>query len=345
MGRCRGPVRGPSHLCNQCAQGHRRHGFAVFVQLARTMYETVLLIIRRSWVRAPPAAPLCETVALPPPSRSCRRGFVVSGEQEDGLVGGLELRIPQGVGDCGTSRAAFSGSSARSRVPSGPSASLSSTSRLSAQLYRYRTRLGCSPANRTYPGPVGRGAHGRVPSFAWLSGGSMERGSSKAQRASRRADEAGGTGHGARDRRRPRRRMEDGRTGRQGQLEPTPTVDTGTADDLSRFGRFIGPSALPGDRDALRRSAETLEAPNDVLADLDSVPQASPTAPSPRSGPHSAAARPGGRQGLRTTFSQSSCLFLKISKPRSASSSGRVWVMTRVGSISPRSMRCSSGFI
>ena len=221
MGRCRGPVRGPSHLCNQCAQGHRRHGFAVFVQLARTMYETVLLIIRRSWVRAPPAAPLCETVALPPPSRSCRRGFVVSGEQEDGLVGGLELRIPQGVGDCGTSRAAFSGSSARSRVPSGPSASLSSTSRLSAQLYRYRTRLGCSPANRTYPGPVGRGAHGRVPSFAWLSGGSMERGSSKAQRASRRADEAGGTGHGARDRRRPRRRMEDGRTGRQGQLEPT----------------------------------------------------------------------------------------------------------------------------
>ena len=50
------------------------------------------------------------------------------------------------------------------------------------------------------------------------------------------------------------------------------TVDTGTADDLSRFGRFIGPSALPGDRDALRRSAETLEAPDDVLADLDSVP-------------------------------------------------------------------------
>src|SRR3954464_4418721 len=29
-----------------------------------------------------------------------------------------------------------------------------------------------------------------------------------------------------------------------------------------------------------------------------------------------------GRQGLRTTFSQLSCLFLKISKPRSASSSG-----------------------
>ena len=52
-----------------------------------------------------------------------------------------------------------------------------------------------------------------------------------------------------------------------------------------------------------------------------------------------------GGQGLRTTFSQLSCLFLKISKPRSASSSGRVWVMIRVGSISPRSMRCSSGFM
>ena len=53
----------------------------------------------------------------------------------------------------------------------------------------------------------------------------------------------------------------------------------------------------------------------------------------------------GGGQGLRTTFSQSSRLFLKISKPRSASSRGRVWVMIRVGSISPRSMRCSSGFM
>ena len=53
----------------------------------------------------------------------------------------------------------------------------------------------------------------------------------------------------------------------------------------------------------------------------------------------------GGCQGLRTTFSQSSRLFLKISKPRSASSSGRVWVMIRVGSISPRSMRASSGFM
>ena len=50
-------------------------------------------------------------------------------------------------------------------------------------------------------------------------------------------------------------------------------------------------------------------------------------------------------QGLRTIFSQLFCLFLNISKPRSASSSGRVWVMIRVGSISPRSMRCSSGLM
>jgi hypothetical protein len=60
--------------------------------------------------------------------------------------------------------------------------------------------------------------------------------------------------------------------GGEDQPEPTPTVDTGTADDLSRFGRFIGPSALPGDRDARQCSAEALQAPGDVLANLDSVP-------------------------------------------------------------------------
>jgi hypothetical protein len=36
-------------------------------------------------------------------------------------------------------------------------------------------------------------------------------------------------------------------------------------------------------------------------------------------------------------------LFLNISKPRPASSSGSLWVMIRVGSSSPRSMCCSSG--
>jgi hypothetical protein len=54
---CRGPVRGPSHRCKQCDQGHRRHGSVVSVQVVRTMHRAVLLIIRRSCVRAPPAPP------------------------------------------------------------------------------------------------------------------------------------------------------------------------------------------------------------------------------------------------------------------------------------------------
>ncbi|MEV4352462.1 DUF2795 domain-containing protein [Actinoplanes sp. NPDC049596] len=44
------------------------------------------------------------------------------------------------------------------------------------------------------------------------------------------------------------------------------------ANDLSRFGTYIGLSALPGDREKLRQSAETLGAPDDVLADIDSLP-------------------------------------------------------------------------
>jgi Protein of unknown function (DUF2795) len=48
-----------------------------------------------------------------------------------------------------------------------------------------------------------------------------------------------------------------------------------TADDVeqrSRLARFIGLSALPGDRTALRRSAEDNEAPGDILAQLDRLP-------------------------------------------------------------------------
>jgi Protein of unknown function (DUF2795) len=48
-----------------------------------------------------------------------------------------------------------------------------------------------------------------------------------------------------------------------------------TADDVeqrSRLARYIGLSALPGDRDALRRSAEDNEAPDDVLAQLARLP-------------------------------------------------------------------------
>src|ERR1035438_2449802 len=53
----RGPVRGPSHPCKRRNQGHRRHGFVSSVQLVCMVHEAVLLIIRRSWVRAPPAPP------------------------------------------------------------------------------------------------------------------------------------------------------------------------------------------------------------------------------------------------------------------------------------------------
>jgi hypothetical protein len=48
-----------------------------------------------------------------------------------------------------------------------------------------------------------------------------------------------------------------------------------TPDDVeqrSRLARFIGLSALPGDRVAVRRSAEDNEAPGDVLAELDRLP-------------------------------------------------------------------------
>ncbi|GIF70290.1 hypothetical protein Ais01nite_83250 [Asanoa ishikariensis] len=40
----------------------------------------------------------------------------------------------------------------------------------------------------------------------------------------------------------------------------------------SRFGRYINRSALPGDRDGLRRDAEGNEAPDDVLAEIDRLP-------------------------------------------------------------------------
>jgi hypothetical protein len=48
-----------------------------------------------------------------------------------------------------------------------------------------------------------------------------------------------------------------------------------TADDVeqrSRLARYIALSALPGDRTALRHSAEDNEAPSDILAELDRLP-------------------------------------------------------------------------
>ena len=57
------------------------------------------------------------------------------------------------------------------------------------------------------------------------------------------------------------------------QPQVTQNPDAARANDLSNFGRYIGLSALPGDRDALRRSAETLLAPDVVLDDIDSLPE------------------------------------------------------------------------
>ncbi len=56
------------------------------------------------------------------------------------------------------------------------------------------------------------------------------------------------------------------------QPEPTRIINEGSANDLSRFGTYIGLSAMPGDREALIRSAEVLAAPDDVLDDLNRLP-------------------------------------------------------------------------
>ncbi|MEU4621875.1 DUF2795 domain-containing protein [Actinoplanes sp. NPDC023801] len=57
----------------------------------------------------------------------------------------------------------------------------------------------------------------------------------------------------------------------QPEVSRVPNADASA--DLSRFGTFIGLSSMPGDREALRRGAETLGAPDDVLDDLDRLPE------------------------------------------------------------------------
>ena len=49
-------------------------------------------------------------------------------------------------------------------------------------------------------------------------------------------------------------------------------VGSAEMEQFSRFGRYIGLSALPGDRETLRRSAQTLAAPDDILDQLDQLP-------------------------------------------------------------------------
>jgi hypothetical protein len=57
------------------------------------------------------------------------------------------------------------------------------------------------------------------------------------------------------------------------QPDTTRSIDAASANDLSRFGRYVGMSALPGDRAAVRHSAENLNAPDDVLTDLETLPE------------------------------------------------------------------------
>jgi Protein of unknown function (DUF2795) len=49
-------------------------------------------------------------------------------------------------------------------------------------------------------------------------------------------------------------------------------VGNAEAEAFSRFGTYIGRSALPGDRAALERSARDLDAPDDVLEALRRLP-------------------------------------------------------------------------
>jgi hypothetical protein len=44
------------------------------------------------------------------------------------------------------------------------------------------------------------------------------------------------------------------------------------AEAFSRFGSYLGRRAFPGDREALLKSARDLDAPDDVLAALESLP-------------------------------------------------------------------------
>jgi hypothetical protein len=58
----------------------------------------------------------------------------------------------------------------------------------------------------------------------------------------------------------------------EGQPEPALIPDIESADEeLSRFGRYIPRTALPGDRDRLLVGARQLHAPDEVLAMIDQL--------------------------------------------------------------------------
>ncbi|GGM04056.1 MULTISPECIES: DUF2795 domain-containing protein [Micromonospora] len=49
-------------------------------------------------------------------------------------------------------------------------------------------------------------------------------------------------------------------------------MTSGDVEERSRLGRFIGLSALPGDRDTLVRNARDNDAPDDIVAALEGLP-------------------------------------------------------------------------
>jgi hypothetical protein len=99
----------------------------------------------------------------------------------------------------------------------------------------------------------------------------MERGSSKhSPRVDDLAFEVRGTEQGVAGSRAEEWHMAE--PAGEDQPQPTSMPLADEANGLSRLGRYIGLSALPGDRRALRQSAETLLAPDDILDDLDRLP-------------------------------------------------------------------------
>jgi hypothetical protein len=117
---CCGPVRGPSHPCKRCNQGHQGHGSVVSVQVVRTVHKAVLLIIRRSWVRAPPA---------PPAVLLCLPVEPWTGHIEQLPSGSWRAKVYAGTDRSPAGRSA----SARHARPSGPRRSSSATEHLTGE--------------------------------------------------------------------------------------------------------------------------------------------------------------------------------------------------------------------
>ncbi|WP_239079960.1 hypothetical protein [Paractinoplanes brasiliensis] len=122
-----------------------------------------------------------------------------------------------------------------------------------------------------YAWPVDE-ACGRFMAAGWGNVAAMDRGSNKhsARVDDELAQEVRGFVQGVGGARAEANRVPE--PSAEGEPEVSSVLGGDEANDISRFGRYIGRAALPGDREKLRLSAETLLAPDDVLADIDSLP-------------------------------------------------------------------------